>query len=79
MTSIISSIHYITRRSPAMEPITASICFFVMTGGMAGVAMYEHDKIIRYIKATNQHRYYYCNPGIQDNNLCYLPFLIRFQ
>ena len=54
MTSIISSIHYITRRSPAMEPITASICFFVMTGGMAGVAMYEHDKIIRYIKVAEK-------------------------
>jgi len=55
MTSIISStLHYITRRSPAMEPITASICFFVMTGGMAGVAMYEHDKIIRYIKVAEK-------------------------
>lgn len=54
MTAIISSIHYITRRSPAMEPITASICFFVMTGGMAGVAMYEHDKIIRYIKVAEK-------------------------
>jgi len=54
MTSIISSIHYITRRSPAMEPITASICFFVMTGGVAGVAMYEHDKIIRYIKVAEK-------------------------
>ena len=54
MTSIISSIHYITRRSPAMEPITASICFFVMTGGMAGVAMYEQDKIIRYIKVAEK-------------------------
>ena len=37
-----------------MEPITASICFFVMTGGMAGVALYEHDKIIRYIKVAEK-------------------------
>ena len=42
-------IHYI-----AMEPITASICFFVMTGGMAGVAMYEHNKIIRYIEVAEK-------------------------
>ena len=54
MTSIISSIHYITCRPPAMEPITASICFFVMTGGVAGVALYEHDKIIRYIKVAEK-------------------------
>jgi hypothetical protein len=37
-----------------MEPITASICFFVMTGGMIGVAMYEHDKIIRYIEVAKK-------------------------
>ena len=32
-----------------MELITASICIFVVTGGMVGVAIYEHNKIIRYI------------------------------
>jgi len=37
-----------------MEPITASICFFVMTGGMIGVAMYEHNKIIRYIEVAKK-------------------------
>lgn len=37
-----------------MEPITASICLFVMTGGMAGVAMYEHNKIIRYIEVAEK-------------------------
>jgi hypothetical protein len=37
-----------------MEPITASICFFVMTGGMAGVAMYEHNNIIRYIEVVEK-------------------------
>jgi hypothetical protein len=37
-----------------MELITASICIFVVTGGMVGVAMYEHDKIIRYIKVAEK-------------------------
>jgi hypothetical protein len=37
-----------------MEPITASICIFVITGGMIGVAMYEHNKIIRYIKIAEK-------------------------
>jgi hypothetical protein len=37
-----------------MELITASICIFVVTGGMVGVAMYEHDKIIRYIKVVEK-------------------------
>jgi len=37
-----------------MEPITASICIFFMTGGMIGVAMYEHNKIIRYIKIAEK-------------------------
>ena len=48
---IIYTLRYV---SPVMEPITASICFFVMTGGMAGVALYEHDKIIRYIKVAEK-------------------------
>jgi hypothetical protein len=37
-----------------MELITASICIFVVTGGMIGVAMYEHDKIIRYINVAEK-------------------------
>ena len=37
-----------------MEPITASICIFVITGGMIGVAMYEHNKIIGYIKIAEK-------------------------
>lgn len=37
-----------------MEVIVASICLFVMTGGITGVAIYEHDKIIRYIKVAEK-------------------------
>ena len=37
-----------------MEVIAASICLFVMTGGITGVAMYEYDKIIRYIKVAEK-------------------------
>ena len=37
-----------------MEPLIASICLFAITGGMAGVAFYEHDKILRYIKAAEK-------------------------
>jgi hypothetical protein len=37
-----------------MEPLIASICLFAITGGMAGVAFYEHDKILRYIKAVEK-------------------------
>lgn len=37
-----------------MEVIAASICLFVMTGGITGVAIYEHDKIIRYIKLAEK-------------------------
>lgn len=37
-----------------MEVIAASICLFVMTGGITGVAIYEHDKIIRYIKVAEK-------------------------
>jgi hypothetical protein len=37
-----------------MEPLIASICLFAITGGMAGVAFYEHDKILRYIKFINR-------------------------
>jgi hypothetical protein len=37
-----------------MEVIVASICLFVMTGGITGVAMYEYDKIIRYIKVAEK-------------------------
>jgi hypothetical protein len=37
-----------------MEPIIACICLFSITGGMAGVALYEHDKILRFIKAAEK-------------------------
>ena len=40
-----------------MEPLIASICLFAITGGMAGVAFYEHDKILRYIKEAEKKQY----------------------
>ena len=40
-----------------MEPLIASICLFAITGGMAGVAFYEHDKILRYIKQQKKNNY----------------------
>jgi hypothetical protein len=37
-----------------MEPAIACICMFTITGGMVGVAFYEHCKILEFIKVIEK-------------------------